>query len=1185
MAKVVTSKHLDSISDLVVRARIRPGFVHTLDSISYASRVKLVAEALFDARASTREFQLVEPFADVTSRIQSLESFRIALLGDPPRELLLAATFDRGWEPYMRLIWRPLGTFLDLIFCNCEGYPLAATSEFADYAGWVRANQVDSAFFFAGSGLSVSDVQYLDQLERLQRESADCDPAVLAMRVTDPLAAAAAVRERHPEEAIAQGFEGLAVLYRLTDLYPPNTIEGDVLKRAARDLLAGWEPTAAGGVLPDGLKEPLAWFLAPIPAPAAPTTPKPAYDPTIVQAGIVSGFGTPAAVPNHGCLLLLGADSPAEARSFLAWLRHRISAETGSAIARASGAVQTSLGVTAAGLRTLGLGEDRIGAFPKEFLEGMEARAGLLGDVRASHPRRWALPGQNWPPGTSGLPPIELSEVDFVVQMRVHADAPAWDVFDTEREHPLRAAVEAVAAAAAACGVRLLAVETMRRATDGSDTSIEHFGFVDGISQPRLRLPDDPPTPGTLALGDILLGFENERGDAASTSPDLLAGSFLVIRKLGQDVPGLAALLENLPAGLDEAAVLAKMMGRGRDGMPLASISDGDLNAFNFAADIDGTRCPLTAHIRRTNPRTPEHGVAPPRLMRRGMSYGPPRGSNEPGPRGTFFMAYNASIAEQYEVVQRWVNGGNSTGAFSRQVDPIAGNGPGNQNYVYRFSHDGTPRRLTIAAPLVTLEWGMYLFVPSLTVIEDWATPVAAPTPAAAADPLVRQGNEVIARIRALPPGEQGLAWTMCIEDFTSRDPDERGEAGAVWAAIRATPDGVLRVPFGRGQVPRQAVLVARPDLVEKVLRQDQLYSMRDQNRRMRESFGEIFLGLDSGPQYEARSADTVALLSALTAAEGFAVARRAADAVLGAAPLTQTPHGEPFFKIDLRRDYLPAVLALVCKHWFGVPDGEVIKPGGWSWDDLADKPRCPGSFVAPSRFCFYPDPSEMVISKGRAHGAALTQAIVDLFLATPRVTLPDAAITKGLAAVISDRQELARTLVGVMIGFLPPAEANMRFALYGWTKDKTLHRVQRALLTSGYDDPFERARAALLGPLKRAMQRRPAPETLWRTAVVDHMIGKTPVQRDDLMIVGLVSATAQAALDGSDDVYPVFGGDRRAAEHPVHACPASRFAMGTMLGILSGVLEFGRIELLAAPLMVKITPGLGEPAIASEAI
>lgn len=1172
MDKVATSKHLDSVSDLVVRARIKPGFVDTLDSISYASRLKLVAEALFDARASTREFQLVEPFADVTSRIQSLESFRIALFGDPPRELMLAATFDRAWEPYIRLIWRPLGTFLDLIFCNCEGYPLAATSDFQTYAAWVRANQVESAFFYAASGLTVTDLSYLEQLERLQRRGIDAETAILSLRAQNPIEAAALVQKNNEAATQDQAIEGLAVLYRLTDLYRPGTSDGAVLQRASRDLLAGWRPETLPAPIAAHLKEQLDWFKAPVPAPVVSTDPGPAFDPRVVQAGIVRGFGTPEAPTNHGCLLLLNAATQVGARAFLGWIKSRISVEADPDPARAAGKVQTSLGVTRTGLRALGLDDARIAAFPKEFREGMDARAGLLGDVRASHPRRWALPGQNWPPGTTGAPPVELTEVDLVVQLRIHDASPAWDLFDPDRSHPLRPEVDEIAAVAASFGVRLLAVETMRRA---SDEMVEHFGFVDGLSQPRVRLPTEAPTPGTTALGDFVLGFRNERGDVPRPNPDLDGGSFLVIRKLHQDVAGLETLLASLPAGADPDAVLAKLMGRARDGTPLADATGDDPNAFDFTADADGRRCPLTSHIRRTNPRAAEHDVPPPRIIRRGMSFGPPRGADEPGARGTFFMAYGASIAEQFEVIQRWVNGGNSTAAFSRQVDPIAGNTPANHDYVYRYGVDGTAQRVTIAKPLVALEWGIYLFVPSLTTIEDWAV---LPARVEATDALVERGRAIIARIRALPAAEQALAWTMCLEDFTARDPDERAEAGAVWAAIRASADGVLRVPFGRGPEKRHAVLVGRPALVETVLREDRLYSMRDQRVRMQESFGEIFLGLDSGPEYEARSAATVALLSHIDEERAFEVARGAAQKVLAATfAVGQMPGYPPRpVKIDLRRDYLPRVLAVICQFWFGVPDGQLVEVGGWSWNDLAAQPRCPGSFVAPSRYCFYPDPNETVTRLGQSHGEALTRAIGNLFSKVPVGKLPDAPITKGLARAIPNRDEMVRTLVGVMIGFLPPAEANMRFALYGWIKDKTLHRVQRALLSSDEADPLTRARAELLVPLKQAIQRRPAPETLWRTATKDHVIGETQVKAGDRMIAGLVSATADAAAAGRDDIHAVFGGDRRALEHPVHACPAYDFAIGTMLGILGTLLECGRIEILPSPLIVRITNGPG---------
>ncbi len=62
-----------------------------------------------------------------------------------------------------------------------------------------------------------------------------------------------------------------------------------------------------------------------------------------------------------------------------------------------------------------------------------------------------------------------------------------------------------------------------------------------------------------------------------------------------------------------------------------------------------------------------------PRIIRRGMSYGPARDEAGGDDRGIIFQAYNASIAEQFEVIQRWVSGGNSTGTYSRQNDALLG--------------------------------------------------------------------------------------------------------------------------------------------------------------------------------------------------------------------------------------------------------------------------------------------------------------------------------------------------------------------------------------------------------------------------------------------------------------------------------------------------------------------------------
>ena len=53
---------------------------------------------------------------------------------------MLAVTFDRPWEPYIRIIWSDVGALLDVIFCNCEGYVTARDHSFAEYAHWVRSD-------------------------------------------------------------------------------------------------------------------------------------------------------------------------------------------------------------------------------------------------------------------------------------------------------------------------------------------------------------------------------------------------------------------------------------------------------------------------------------------------------------------------------------------------------------------------------------------------------------------------------------------------------------------------------------------------------------------------------------------------------------------------------------------------------------------------------------------------------------------------------------------------------------------------------------------------------------------------------------------------------------------------------------------------------------------------------------
>ena len=245
----------------------------------------------------------------------------------------------------------------------------------------------------------------------------------------------------------------------------------------------------------------------------------------------------------------------------------------------------------------------------------------------------------------------------------------------------------------------------------------EHFGFLDGASNPVLKKSEAGARySNQVNLGEILCGYPNmadksgEHAEAPKLIQDLLQdGSFLAVRKLRQDVEALDAALYAAQAQAATAGVkltredlMAKMMGRWPDGhpdagQPLAEVvrTEPPSNDFHFDADKAGAVCPFHAHIRRVNPRdrNPEPGSRSPRLVRRGMSYGPPRSARRSDQeRGLIFMAYNASLGEQFEVVQRWINGGNSSGSYSGQSDPIFGLAePGRQRY-FRFEHQGANR-------------------------------------------------------------------------------------------------------------------------------------------------------------------------------------------------------------------------------------------------------------------------------------------------------------------------------------------------------------------------------------------------------------------------------------------------------------------------------------------------------------
>ena len=747
----------------------------------------------------------------------------------------------------------------------------------------------------------------------------------------------------------------------------------------------------------------------------------------------------------------------------------------------------------------------------------------------------------------------------------------------------------------------------------------DHFGFLDGISQPIIKehKKDKFYKLNEVRRGDILVGYKNSRGDypsryAASPKDNLqFNGSFLAVRKMSQDVKTFKEFCEE--NGDD---VAAQMVGRERNGKPL--INDGTANDvethndFHYENDKDGKQCPFSSHIRRTNPRIKRNENSPPTpmILRRGMTYGyryseaATEDDLEKGPnaeRGVMFMAYCANLAEQYETIQRWVNGGNSTNTFSDHKDPLVGPKPKNGKNIFKyFDSKGTVKRVTIDKPFAQLEWGTYLFVPSFTSIKKICEPRIIETPT-----CPYHGKQIINKIESYPLSVQQMEWKVLLEDYLTKDPSERASSPDVWAAIRKN-GGVHKIKSGikgrnEGESNQEVLLVADEGLITNVLSDHDSFSVSEQGRRVEECFAPIYVARDPGDIYEAESTDANRILFEYEEKPAYEIAYKAATDLLAERKLIAQisalkNNTDKEIKLELRREFIRPVLAKICKKWYGIPDGRNhIIYGAWGWGDLdGNITRCPGDFMAPSRHTFYPRPTQAISNYAIEHGKNLKTAIekiVDhIFDETDEGTQKNigiitekmiSAIKRGSGTIPEKKDLLARNIIGTMTGALPPMDGNLRGVFFEWIKEDALWRHQGALqrTTKGRNASYAEASAALKKPIMAAMCKRPAPDLIYRTATKAGTLGagKVRYEQGDLVILNLVSAT-QSRLESRYDelnVDMVFGGKRHGAKqtegHPMHACPAYKMAIGAMLGIIAALLDSGRIQALPASLIIRI--------------
>jgi len=407
-----------------------------------------------------------------------------------------------------------------------------------------------------------------------------------------------------------------------------------------------------------------------------------------------------------------------------------------------------NLALSATGLAALGLPEEALATFPREFVQGMadDERSQVLGDCGVNAPAHWDF----------GHDPATRVDALLLLYAATEAELDDWSA-DIEEE------------------LERFGLVAHEEDTYLPENGREHFGFKDGITNVRLetwpRLRHRNRFEPRVPAGEFLLGHRNaysrfpdsprvpvRRGTRSfprivdgGRAMDLGEnGTYVAVRKLAQDVGGFwrfasargAELFPDEPEGGAERFA-SLLVGRTLDGAPLAlppseAGAAPQLNRFGYREGGElGTRCPVGAHIRRANPRDglgddPAESlghVRAHRVIRRGRLYGPsvePGTAADPRPRGLMFMAFCANLRRQFEFIhESWLNGP-KFGGLTHERDPLVGSGAplssaaGEETFSLQ---EGSVRRRCSLERFVTVRGGAYLFMPGRRALAYLAEP------------------------------------------------------------------------------------------------------------------------------------------------------------------------------------------------------------------------------------------------------------------------------------------------------------------------------------------------------------------------------------------------------------------------------------------------------------------------------
>ena len=427
--------------------------------------------------------------------------------------------------------------------------------------------------------------------------------------------------------------------------------------------------------------------------------------------------------------------------------------------------VPINIAFTCSGLKALKLDETTLATFPEPFKEGMAARAERLGDTGPSAPEHWE--------GVLGLDRVhgyftggfqvgsEDSAVPHALWQRLREEIRAYNDRSKDRDQGQAMRVH-LRTYFKLLGMDILHIELGEDPYEVDENGnvkefehrLEHFGFRDGISQPFVNLNLGAPAPGggtpssnrtwsPLAAGEIYLDQPDEDGNHHQLPANKLlrrGSTFLVFRKLEQDVAGFRTFLaKQRPEDRKAQRKLAsQFVGRWQNGtslvhapdapLALGPDADGLINDFLYAADDPkGLKCPLSAHVRRTNPRDigGTNDVRRHRILRRGIGYGGPllskKNLRDGNKRGLLFIAVNSRIDLQFEVIQsNWINKGELLGQAGLNRCPLTGANLGGT--ADAFLEAGAAAPVTGLPRFVITRGGDYFFVPGVEALEAMAT-------------------------------------------------------------------------------------------------------------------------------------------------------------------------------------------------------------------------------------------------------------------------------------------------------------------------------------------------------------------------------------------------------------------------------------------------------------------------------